>query len=115
MQHLLQGAKQGNGQLMLKRPKCLGGLQGRSFKGSVREGAAGYVIGLCTILGLVGIKVKFQAYQSSGFKQSMFLQSAVFIWRGSASCKNNSEMCVRPLSISYRELGVQCFCCVVDS
>ena len=37
----------------------------------------------------------------------VFLQSAVFIWQGSASCKNNLGMCVRPLSVSFRELGVR--------
>ena len=34
---------------------------------------------------------------------SMFLWSTVFIWWGSASCKNNLGMCVRPLSMSFRE------------
>ena len=43
---------------MLKRPKHLDDFQGRGFIGSVREGAAGCMIGSCTILGLVGIKVK---------------------------------------------------------
>ena len=41
---------------------------------------------------------------------SVFLRSAVFIWWGervSASCKNNLGMCIRPLSISFRELGVR--------
>ena len=38
---------------------------------------------------------------------STCLQSAVFLWRGSASCKNNLGMCVRTLSVSVRELGVQ--------
>ena len=32
----------------------------------------------------------------------MFLQSAVFIWRGCASCKNNLGICVRPLSVSFK-------------
>ena len=50
-----------NRQLMLKRPKLPDGFQGRGFKGSVREGTAGYMISLCKILRLVGIKVKFQA------------------------------------------------------
>ena len=40
---------------------------------------------------------------------SLFLWSAVFVWRGSASCINYSEMCVWALSISFRELGVWCF------
>ena len=38
-------------------PRCQLGDKG--FKGSVREGAVVYVIGLCRILRLVGIKVKF--------------------------------------------------------
>ena len=45
---------------------------------------------------------------------SMFLWSAAFIWRWSASCKNNSGLCVRPLSISFRELQVQWFCSVAE-
>ena len=45
---------------------------------------------------------------------SMFLRSAVFIWWGSTSCKTNLGMCVRPLSISCRELWVQWFCHVAD-
>ena len=44
----------------------------------------------------------------------VFLWPAVFIWRGSASSRNNLRMCGRPLSISFRELGVRCFCCAVD-
>lgn len=35
---------------------------------------------------------------------SVFLGSGVFIWRRSASCKNNFGMYVRPLTISFREL-----------
>ena len=38
--------------------------------------------------------------------RSLCLWSAVFWWR-SASCKNNLGMCVRPLSVSFRDLGVQ--------
>ena len=34
---------------------------------------------------------------------SMFLWSAIFIWRGSASCKTNLGICVRSLSKSFRE------------
>ena len=37
---------------------------------------------------------------------SMFLRSAVSIWRGSASYKNNLGLCFRPVSVSFRELGV---------
>ena len=48
-----------NVQLMLQRPELPDGFQGRGFKGSVREGAAGCVISLYKIFGLVGIKVNF--------------------------------------------------------
>ena len=44
---------------MLKRPELPDGFQGGVFKGSVREGTARCVISLCTVLGLVGIKVEF--------------------------------------------------------
>ena len=37
----------------------------------------------------------------------VFLWSAVFVWRGSASYRNNLRMCGRPLSISFRELVVR--------
>ena len=47
---------------MLKRSQLphTDGFQGRGFKCSVREGGSGCVISSCTILRLVGIKVKFQ-------------------------------------------------------
>ena len=45
---------------------------------------------------------------------SLFLRSAVFIWWGSASCKNNLGMCVKPLTISFKELGVPWFWCVAE-
>ena len=45
---------------------------------------------------------------------SIILWSAVFIGKGSASCKSNLRICVRPLSISFRELGVQWFCYVAE-
>ena len=57
-----------NGQLMLRRPELPNPFQGRGFKSSVREGAAGCMISLCKILGLVGIKVKFQALSSFWFQ-----------------------------------------------
>ena len=44
----------------------------------------------------------------------MFFWSEVFIWRGSASCKNNLGMCVRPLSVSIRKLWVPWFCSVEE-
>ena len=50
-----------NEQLMLKRPELPDDFQARGFKGRVREGAAVCMISLYTILGLIGIKVKFQA------------------------------------------------------
>ena len=45
---------------------------------------------------------------------SMFLWSAVFIGWRSASRNNSLGMCVRPLSISFRELGVRRFCYVAE-
>ena len=50
-----------------------------------------------TVLGLVGIRMKFKDHQPSSFHQSRVcvLWSAVFIWRGSASCKSNSGLCAR--------------------
>ena len=57
-----------NRQLMLRRPELRDGFQGRGFKGSVREGATEYVISLCTILGLVGMKVKFKASSTFCFQ-----------------------------------------------
>ena len=55
----------------------LDGSEGRGFKGSVREWAAEYMISSCTILRLVGIKVKFQASSTSGFKGSRVYVLAV--------------------------------------
>ena len=53
---------------MFKRPQLPDGFEGRCSKGTVREGAtgsvregtAGCVISSCTVLGLIGIKVRFQ-------------------------------------------------------
>ena len=45
---------------------------------------------------------------------STWFWSAVFIWWDSASCKNNFGVCVRPLSISFREVGVQRLCHVAS-
>ena len=44
----------------------------------------------------------------------MFLWSAVFIWWGSASWKNNLEICVGHLSVSFRKLRVQWSCDVAE-
>ena len=52
------------------RPEIPSDLQGRSFKDSVRKGATGYVIRLCTIFKLVVTKVKVYASSTSGFNQS---------------------------------------------
>ena len=52
---------------MLKTPKFPDGFQAGGFKDSVQEGTAEYVISLCTILGLVGIKMNFEYYQPSDF------------------------------------------------
>ena len=45
---------------------------------------------------------------------SRCLWSAVFIWWEYDSCTNNLGMCVRPLSLSFRDWGVQQFCHVAD-
>ena len=105
-----------NRQLMLKRPELLDGFQERGFKGSVRGGCR-----VCDQLvhnsqtgwhqGEVSSIINLLFSTSLG---SMFSQSAVFIWWGSASFKNNLGICVKPLSVSFRELGVWWFCYVVD-
>lgn len=66
----------------------------------MREGTAGCMTKSCTILGLVGIKVKYSSITSllvSTGLRSIFLWSAVSLWWGSA-------MYVQPLSVSFREL-----------
>ena len=46
---------------------------------------------------------------------SLFLRSAVFIWWGSASCKNNLGMCIQPLYLSRTGslLFLLCGCFIV--
>ena len=46
----MQGAKQGERQLVLKRAKFPNGFQGKVFKDSVRERVVGCVISSCRIL-----------------------------------------------------------------
>ena len=55
-------------QVMLKGLELPDGFHGRGFKGSVRKGATGCMISLCPILGLVGIRVKFQASSTFWFQ-----------------------------------------------
>ena len=86
------------------------GSEGRGFKGSVREGTVGYMISSCTILRIGWHQGKISSIINILF--STRLGSAVFIWGGSVSCKNNTGMCARPLSVSFRELGVQWLCYV---
>ena len=89
-------------------PSCWLGV--KDFKGSGRDGAAGCMFSLCTILGLVGVKVKFRASPIFWFQPVWGLRA----WGqqfsagvgGGCLCKNNLGVCVRPLSISFRELGV---------
>ena len=60
------------------------------------------MIRLWTVLGLVGIKVKFQASSGFWFQLVEGLCSCgqqFSSGEGSASCKNDLGMCVRPLSI----------------
>ena len=106
-----RGTSKENRQLILKRPKLPDGFQGKGFQGSVREGAAVCELSLLLALGLIGSSevssiIILLVSTSLG---SLCLWSAVFIWWESASHKNNSGMCVRPLSISFRELWVQWF------
>ena len=62
-----------------------------------------------TVLGLVGIKVKFQV----NLLVSISLGSMVscFHLQGSASCKNNLGMCVRPLSVSFNTGSLMILLC----
>ena len=46
---------------MLRGLELSDGFQGKGFKGSARQGAAGCMISSHTVLRLVGIKVKFRA------------------------------------------------------
>ena len=68
------------------------------------------VINSRTILGLVVTKAQFQASSIFWFQTVSDLCSCSQQFStggGSASYKNNSGMCVRSLSVSFRELGVQ--------
>ena len=94
---------------MLKRPKLPDGFQGRGFKGSGRGGFRVHdqLVHNSQIgwhQGEVSSIINPLVSTSLG---STLLWSEVFIWWGSASYKNNLGMCVRPLSVSFRELGVQ--------
>ena len=75
------------------------------FKDSMREGAAGYVISLCTIFRCAGIKENVKHHQPFGFNQSRIymLVVAVSIWWGSATCRNYLGMCVMSLSVFSRD------------
>ena len=66
---------------------------------------------------MVGIKVKFQASLTFWFQPVQGLCSCGQQFSsggGSAFCLNNLGMCVIPLSIFLRELGVQWFCYVAE-
>ena len=66
----------------------------------------------CTVLRLVGIEVKFRASPILWFQLVWGLRACgqQFSSAGGlllASCENNLGICVIPLSIPFRELGVQ--------
>ena len=67
---------------------------------------------LCPGLRFAGVKVKFRASSTIWFQQ-VWGPHACSQQFSSASCKNNLGMCVRPLSVSFRELAVWWFCQVV--
>ena len=72
------------------------------------------MISSCTVLGLVGIKVKFHVsstFRVSTSLGSMFLGVSSFhMERGLFPLKTTLEMCIRPLSVSFRELEIWLFC-----
>ena len=68
--------------------------QGRGSKGSVRERGAGCGIMQNYLIGCYQGEVL--SIISLLSPTSKFLQTEVFIWWGSVSCKNNIGMCVRP-------------------
>ena len=108
-----------NGQLILKRPTFPIGFWGWHFK----EGCWWWEWWLqavwsvqaqfsdCWIKVKVSIIISFMVPTSL---RSVFLQSAVFIWMGSASYKNNLGMCLWSLSTSFRDQWVLWFCHVWD-
>ena len=82
---------------------------------SVMEGAPRCMISRWTVLRLLGIKVQFQA--SSTFcvqPVSGLCSCGQQFSSGGGLLPIETRLCGRPLSISFRELGVQWFCCVVD-
>ena len=96
------------GGLVFKTPKLPDGFQRRGFKGSVREGFARCVLSSCTFLGLVGIKVKFQASSASWFQpvQGLCSSSRQF---SSGGCllpvKANQDVCQSFLLSGNCEFG----------
>ena len=61
-------------------------------------------------------QVSFKPYQPSGFNQSKVcvLVVSIFHLEGSASYKHDLQVCVRHLSVSFRELEVWWFCYVAE-
>lgn len=103
-----------NGQLMLKRPPRRLSRKGfeRNYKGG--ECRVHNQLTQNSLIGWPQSKVsKIIDLLISTSQWSTFLQLWIFIWWGSASCKNNLGMWVSPLSISFKKL-IQRFCHVAD-
>ena len=68
------------------------------------RGVVECVISLCSTVEWLASGWRFNHHQPSVSTSlgSLCLQSAVFVWWGSFSCKNNLGMCERPLSVSFR-------------
>ena len=96
---------QENRQLTLKRLELPNGFQGRHCEGGgcrvcdqlMHGSRIGWHQG--EVSSIINLLV-------SNTVECMRLRSAIFIWLGSASYKNNLGMCVGPLSVYFRELGV---------
>ena len=71
----LQGSNQGNGQLMLKRPRLLDGFQGRTFKGNI----CGEGCSVWTFLWLVGGQVTGWCFWNLNHQPSGSRQSSVYL------------------------------------
>lgn len=97
---------------MLRRPELPDGLQRSGFY-SVMEGAPRCMISRWTVLRLLGIKVQFQASSTFCVQPVSGLCSCGQQFSSGGLLPIETRMCGRPLSISFRELGVQWFCCVV--
>ena len=83
-------------------PSCW--LGRKNFKGSVREGGCRVHVQLVLSSRMVGIKMKFQASLILWFQPvlgQLFSSDGCLL-----SVKTALKICVRPLSITFRDLGV---------